>query len=452
MLLARVAAELRTNTDLSRYLLPVRFMEESLEIFDVADFWLECLFYLARESAVGDPELTRELRETHSALAARGRGEELIEARARAAVLNAADRLGKQLVLMVENLQDLCGDVDEDFGWKLREALQSQPEIMLLATATSRFKGLDDATQPFFELFRTLGLDPLAIEECQRLWHVVSGDAVGEREVRPLQILTGGSPRLLVYVADFARHGSLRQLMEQLVTLIDEHTEYFRTHLEGFAKTERRVYLATIDLWQPSTTGEITARARLDVRIVSNMLGRLVHRGAVMYEGTGRKRRYSAVERLYGIYYKLRRERDEAAIVRNLIHFMAVFYGSLTGIDDVGIDWQAMRLRTNALLHLGDRDAVLEAFRAAYDAFRIGKKTMLREMLDLVLGMIAFGVSERDLAEVLSSDRERADALAPLVVALRKRAGEPVRAPVEVIEVADDIIREIEAKMSAARV
>ena len=130
---------------------------------------------------MGDPELTRELRETHSALAARGRGEELIEARARAAVLNAADRLGKQLVLMVENLQDLCGDVDEDFGWKLREALQSQPEIMLLATATSRFKGLDDATQPFFELFRTLGLDPLAVEECQRLWHVVSGSSIAAR-------------------------------------------------------------------------------------------------------------------------------------------------------------------------------------------------------------------------------------------------------------------------------
>ena len=716
MLLARVAAELRTNTDLSRYLLPVRFMEESLEIFDVADFWLECLFYLARESAVGDPELTRELRETHSALAARGRGEELIEARARAAVLNAADRLGKQLVLMVENLQDLCSDVDEDFGWKLREALQSQPEIMLLATATSRFKGLDDATQPFFELFRTLGLDPLAIEECQRLWHVVSGDAVGEREARPLQILTGGSPRLFVFVADFARHGSLRQLMEQLVRLIDEHTEYFRTHLEGFAKTERRVYLATIDLWQPSTTGEITARARLDVRIVSNMLGRLVHRGAVMYEGSGRKRRYSAVERLYGIYYKLRRERDEETIVRNLIHFMAAFYsrselsemserlsmeavqmpairegidrviaeaprkgdtissevlsvlgqardqaaekvqtnrlrelydeiadarkenrfeetiklsdrflassndgvhhasassivtvaltravakaslgefgaamasfdalierfevsdspkiqvqvaaalvskgiaqgqlgdwaaevasceevverygasespdlqvkvamalfckgiaqgqlgdwvaavatcedvverygdsdssdlqvqvaralvnagfvqirigrtaealltsdalkqkyGSLKDLDDVGIDWQAMRLRTKALLHQGDRHAVLEAFQATYVAFRIGKKTMLREMLDLALELIIFGVSEGELAEIMSSDRERADALAPLVVALRKRAGEPVRAPVEVIDVADDILIEIEAKMCAA--
>ena len=114
--------------------------------------------------------------------------------------------------------------------------------------------------------------------------------------------------------------------MEQLVRLIDDHTEYFRSHLEGFAKTERRVYLATVDLWQPSTAGEIAARARLDIRTVSPMLGRLVHRGAVISEGAGRRRRYSASERLYTIYYKLRRERDEAAVVSNLIRFMAVFY------------------------------------------------------------------------------------------------------------------------------
>ena len=41
MLLARAAAELRTNDEFSRHLLPVRFMEESQEIFNLADFWLE---------------------------------------------------------------------------------------------------------------------------------------------------------------------------------------------------------------------------------------------------------------------------------------------------------------------------------------------------------------------------------------------------------------------------
>ena len=325
MLLARAAAEMRTNDELAGRLLPVRFMEESQEIFNIADFWLEALFHLARESAALDPELARELRETHADLSTRWR-EQSLEAHARAVVLSAADRLDRKLVLMVENLHSLCESVDEDFGWKLRGVLQSEPKIMLLASATSRFEGLDDVNQPFFELFRIIGLEPLTTEECRLLWQVVSGDAVSGREIRPLQILTGGSPRLLVIVAGFAQHHSMRQLMEELVTLIDEHTEYFRSHLEVLAKTERRVYLAAIDLWRPSSTAEIAVRARMDVRTVSTMLGRLVERGAVTAEGSGRKRLYSAAERLYSIYYKLRRERDEAAVVENLIRFMVVFY------------------------------------------------------------------------------------------------------------------------------
>ena len=325
MLLARVAAELRADAALSETLLPVRFMEESQEVFNLADFWLDTLFHLARECAASHPELTRELRATHADLSGRWR-ERMLADHARAAVLDAADRLGRKLVLMVENLQSLTGDVEEGFGWKLRGELQMEPRIMLLATATSRFDRLDDVNEPYFELFRILNLEPLATDDCRRLWEQVSGDQVSTREMRPLEILTGGSPRLLVIVAEFARHRSLRQLMEELVTLVDEHTEYFRGHLEALAKTERRVYLAVIDLWQPSAAGEIAARSRLDVRTVSTMLGRLADRGAVIAEGTGRKRRYAAAERLYSIYYKLRRERDEAAVVQNLIHFMAAIY------------------------------------------------------------------------------------------------------------------------------
>ena len=326
MLLARVAAELNTDDELCRCFLPVRFMEESHEVFNLADFWLDTLFHLARESVKYDPDLAGELRETHADLTDRWR-EEMLADRVLAAVLNAADRLGKKLVLMVENLQALCENVEDDFGWQLRDALESEPRIMLLATATSRFEGLEDAGEPFFELFRIIDLEPLGTEECRHLWEVVSGDEVSEHEIRPLEILTGGNPRLLVIVAGFAQHRSLRQLMEELVMLIDDHTEYFRGHLEVLGRGERRVYLALIDLWRPSSTGEIAARARMEVRPVSTMLGRLVNRGAVVVEGTGRKRLYAAAEPLYSIYYKLRRERDEVAVVRNLIHFMVAFYG-----------------------------------------------------------------------------------------------------------------------------
>ncbi len=325
MLLARVAAALNTEADLSRRLLPVRFTEESHEIFNLEDFWLETLFYLARESAEHDSELAKELQEARADLVRRWDEEALVD-HARATVLEAADRLGKKLVLMVENMQDLCENVDDDFGQQLCGALQSESQIMLLATATSRFGGLNDVEHPFFELFRTIDLKPLDTEECRRLWQVVSGDEVNRRDIRPLEILTGGSPRLLVIVAGFAQHRSLSQLMEELVQLIDDHTEYFRGHLEALAKTERRVYLAAIDLWQASSTGEIATRARVDVRTVSALLGRLVDRGMVRVDGSGKKRLYAAAERLYSIYYKLRRERDEAAVVSGLIHFMVAFY------------------------------------------------------------------------------------------------------------------------------
>ena len=86
-----------------------------------------------------------------------------------------------------------------------------------------------------------------------------------ELDIMPLEILTGGNPRLLVIVAQFAQHRSLHQLIEELVTLIDDHTEYFRSHLEVLASVERRVYLALLDLWdpskEPSSAGEIAARA-----------------------------------------------------------------------------------------------------------------------------------------------------------------------------------------------
>ena len=328
MLLARAAAELRADEQLSARLLPVRFMEESHEIFRLADFWLETLFYLAREVAGPDPDLSRELRDTHADLKSRWRERELAD-RARAAVLEAAERLDRRLVLMVENLQALCESVDDDFGWGLRQALQSEPRIVLVATATSRFEALEDARQPFFELFRTIPLRPLNTEDCRRLWQAAGGGDRSAWSIRPLEILTRGSPRLLVIVAGLARHRSLRQLLDELVTLIDDHTEYFRSHLEGLPRTERRVYLAVIDLWnlwELATPGEIAARAALDVRVVSTMLGRLVERDAITAEGSGRKRRYAAAG-LYWIYYKLRRERDEAAVVQRLISFIARFYG-----------------------------------------------------------------------------------------------------------------------------
>ncbi len=403
MLMVRTAAEIRTDGLLVRRLFPVRFMEESQEIFDLADFWLETLYHLARETAEQDSGLSRDLHRTHGDLSSRWR-EGSIEAYARSAVLAAADRLDRKLVLMVENLQLLCENVDDDFGWKLRGALQSEPDLMLLASTTTRFEGLDDAEQPFFELFRTVNLQPLDTDECRLLWQVVSGDTMSSREIRPLQILTGGNPRLLVIVAEFSRHRSLRRLMEELVTLIDEHTEYFRGHIEVLAKTERRVYVSVIDLWQPSSPGEVASRARMDVRVVSTMLGRLVERGAVVVEGGGRKRLYAPSEPLYSIYYKLRRERDEAAIVENLIHFMVAFY-DIRELDGIRDPLYSEAIKSN-VFHAGI-DRALAKIPPGEDIYSRAKWDFVKDAADKV-AICHQGMAERRLQkDIEEASREQ---------------------------------------------
>ncbi len=626
MLLARAAAEMRTNDELSERLLPVRFMEESHEVSSMADFWLETLFYLAGEVENRNADLAQELRKTHGDLTRQWRADHLAE-RAQAAVLDAADRLKRQLVLMVENLQAMNNAVDVRFGWKLRKALQTEPQIMLLATATTRFKELDDVEQPFFELFRFLPLDPLDTKESRTLWQMVSGDKVRERAIRPLEILTGGDPRLMVIMAQFGQQRSLRKLLEHLVSLVDDHTEYFRAHLEGLAKTERRVYLAVVDLWQPSTAGEVAARARMDIRNTSSLLGRLVDRGVVAVDGTGKARRYVGVQRLYSIYYKMRHERESAAVVNRVIDFMIAFYSTAELVDVLAVpvestvanvanaqvlirqgihyldnaqpdgaigafnqaeaqvrhlcSGEARQVAAAAIIHkqsaylqlddpksaselfhqvvkrldggeVGDaenlvamalnnrgnaqmmmgcheqavttfdqimercsHDQSLESRRAVarallgkgraltwlgraegaadacnelakkhgdlqekkgvslvwrslwikatvrlrerradlsesvlrglYAAFDPTNHDMLRDMIAGVIQLVTHGMAERAVIDILMMEQEKADALAPLVAALRQRQGDAVRAPAEVCAVAEDICKEIES-------
>ena len=152
MLLARVAAELRAENDLSQSMLPVRFMEESQEVLDIADFWLETLFHLSREIAGRDPDLARELRAVHEGpgnpLARRfpgGTGQGHGAGSLRPAGQEAPCSWSRTCRRYVPTWTRIS-------GWQLRETLQTEPQIILLGTATSRFERLDDVREPFLRI------------------------------------------------------------------------------------------------------------------------------------------------------------------------------------------------------------------------------------------------------------------------------------------------------------
>ena len=324
-LLLRVAAEIRRDADLSSRFFPVVFAEESYEVSSAGEFWLECLSRLADQAPQREdgPDLHRTFEELRYIP-----DDRMLADRCIGALQDFSDRQGKRLVAVVENLNMMFRDIaDSQAGWRLRQTLQTEPRVLLLASATSRFQEIDDPKRALYELFRVLALRPLAAEQCGVLWQTVSGRPRPPETIRALRILTGGSPRLLTILARFGGNLSFRQLMADLLDLVDDHTEYFKSHLDALPQQERRVYLALADLWRPATTREIADRARLDTSKCSAQLARLIDKGAVeVAGGTARRKLYYVAERLYNIYYLLRRSRGPVPLIEALICFMEGYY------------------------------------------------------------------------------------------------------------------------------
>ena len=387
-LLLRVAAEIRRDADLSSRFFPIVFAEESYEVSTAGEFWLECLSRLADQAPreQDGPDLRRTFEELRQIQDDRTLGDRCL-----GVLQNFSDREGRRLVLLVENLNMMFRDIaDDDAGWRLRQTLQNDPRFLLLASATSRFDEIDKRDFAFYDLFRTTTLHRLDTDDCATLWRTVSGSERAKKTIRALQILTGGSPRLLTIVARFGGKLSFRELMADLLDLVDDHTEYFKSHLEALPAQERRVYLALADLWKPATTREIAERARLDTSKCSAQLARLTERGAVeVTGGSPRRKLYYLTERLYNIYYLMRRARGPVPMIEALIRLMEGMYS-----PDELVEFGA-RIAHEAI---GLDDETQSPYRIAFDRLvRLPSLAEHREEL-LSLAPNAFADRGRDLS------------------------------------------------------
>lgn len=317
----RAVAEIRRDRELEPKWYPLVFGEESYQVRTAGEFWLEAVFHLAQQTN------EERWRKTYEELKSE-QNEKTLHDRALAQLLDFADLKKKRILLVVENLNMLLGDqMSDKDAWTLRHTLLNEPRVMLLATATSRFEQIINSGKAMFEVFKVHDLKPMDEKECAVFWLARTGKDIGEKNIRPIKILTGGNPRLLMVISSFASGLSLRQLMEDLMQLVDDHTEYFKSYLDGLPPTERKIYLALADLWDPATAAEVARESRMAVNQTSSLLNRLIGRGAVVVsEVSGRTKWYQVAERMYNIYYLMRRRGATPARVRAVVAFMVDFY------------------------------------------------------------------------------------------------------------------------------
>jgi DNA-binding transcriptional ArsR family regulator len=325
MLVRRVAAEVRRSEPLNQHWYPLVFGEESYRILSAGEFWLEAIYHLAAQNPGAQWQgVYEELRGE--------KDEKRLQQRAIAKLMDFADEQGKQILLIVENLNMLFDEqMSDGDDWDLRHTLQNEPRLMLLGTATQRFDQIDNVGNALFEFFSLHIMEPLKLSECSQLWKSIADEDLSDNQIRPMQILTGGNPRLLQVLAGFAKGMSFRDLMANLTQLIDSHTDYFKGLLESLPATERRVFVELLEIWKPATANQIAEAARMGVSKTSALLNRLMKRGAIeLVEQSGKKKYYQVTERLFNIYYLMRKRGMGDDRVKTTIDFINVFYPNLT--------------------------------------------------------------------------------------------------------------------------
>jgi Tfp pilus assembly protein PilF/DNA-binding transcriptional regulator GbsR (MarR family) len=320
-LVRRVAVEIREDQNLQEQWYPIVFSEESYAITSVGEFWLEALKHLA------DQTNGERWQKTYEDLR-RESDDRRLASRALSQLMDYADEQHKRIVLIIENLNMIFSEqLDKNADWEIRHALQNEKRLMLLGTATPHFDQIKDIQRGWFEFFAMYELEPLTTKECQTLWEALTGESLSELRIRPLQILTGGNPRLFSILAEFGAKMSLKELIDHLVELIDEYTEYFKSQLEILATTERKVFISVLEAWEPVTASQVSETSRMSTSQVSALLGRLVNRGAVtIVDPSTRKKLYQASERLFNIYFLMRNRNHPSNRVKAVVDFMVQFY------------------------------------------------------------------------------------------------------------------------------
>ncbi len=318
-LVNRAVAEIRSDAVLSQSWYPILFDEESYTVTSAGELWFQALVHLA------DQTQSRELEQARRALQTVTDRERLRDA-ALARLLEFADAQGKRLLLVFENIDMIFDEqLTDDDAWDVRHTFQNEPRIMALATSTTRLESFHDSDKPLYELFREHTLERLDLEECRIVWRLVTGAELPLNQARPIQIFTGGNTRLLTILGTFAKDRSFRELMDDLVGLIDENTPYFKANVEALPKESRKIFVTLADLWSPATARQVADQMRGDVRAVSAQLGRLEQQGIVeVARRVDKTMMYQVSERMYNLY-RLLRSRGSAR-VRAVVEFIVRYY------------------------------------------------------------------------------------------------------------------------------
>jgi hypothetical protein len=338
-LLHRLRYAIEDDQELGSRCLGLVFPEEQYNVVSLADFWLNCVDALADglESSEGSTMvqgLDEEVEEIQASSNTEERGRRALELLCR-----LSDRLGRRLILLVDNV-DIVLDRLDDEQWALREVLSSEKRIQLIGATSAPLESHYQHDKAFYDFFRVHHLEGLDDEATfkvlRRLAELTGHERVTRllddepSRVRTVRLMAGGNPRTVVLLFSVLAQGTDGDVRADLERLLDLCTPLYKHRLEVLPTQAQQVLDALAKHWSPATAAEIAGATHLDVNLVSTQLSRLVKDGTVEKVQLPDTKRYGfqIAERFFNIWCLMRASRRVRRRLVWLVEFLRLMFGA----------------------------------------------------------------------------------------------------------------------------
>ena len=287
-----------------------------------------------------------------------------------ALIHDARSELKRKLLVLVENFHRILERVgNKNQQRRVREVLQADDTVLLVATTPLRALDTDSPTHAMYQHFSTRTLEGLSPDQVQSLLQNLGQQQPGsqaavqrlagtEGRIKLVHALTGGNPRLVIMLLDAASgSGGIREVYQELKTMLDRQTRYFESRLEQHGLQEQEVLGVFCEADRNLSPKEGADALGREVNQVSTGIGRRCKAGALEPVGAVRRRDnlYAVADDLLRIWYQYRLGQQEGVIQR-LVTFLALWY-QRDEIQDM-LEWsRQQRARADSELercHAGD--------------------------------------------------------------------------------------------------
>jgi hypothetical protein len=226
---------------------------------------------------------------------------------------DAVERTGKQLLLLLDNIDRILDNVGEDDVHLLREDLLNYNDIKIIGSSTRITEHFWRYDKPFYEFFRVFKLEPLTSEEIRALllhWSKKMNLPQIEEfvmnkpgQLETIRILTDGLPRTLQFFVNILLTRAPETGYEYLRSIMDSMTPLYQERLNALPPAQRKIVLQMAFIWEAAGAGDISNVTRMENNLVSAQLKQLKDKGIVEKIDTGgRNHLYRLAERFFNLW------------------------------------------------------------------------------------------------------------------------------------------------------